>query len=402
MPRTSNRPLVTGALSSRQVLIGATVALVAGLALVFAAGGWFPVGLHAAAAIVYLGIYTPLKRRTSTNTWIGAIPGALPVLAGAAAAHGTLPLLPLIVFLLILLWQLPHFFAIASMYREDYQRGGMRMLSGEDPDDSLLRWQMPLMVMSVVLVSVLPLATGSARAVYGLAALVLGAMFLRSAFRFRSSPEPARARGVVVASVTYLPLLLVALVVDTSLADRPSVSRNVDAAVLPVLAEVPDFELTDQDGRAFTAADMAGDVWIVDFFFTGCAGICVPMSQALVDFQTEGLPARCLSISIDPGRDEPAVLSRYREKWKGDPERWTLLTGDFEAIEALAGQGFRLGVQTRGGAAQVAAPVEGMPDMFHSGKFALVDADGGVRGYYDHDDSLDLDRLRADVRRLAP
>jgi protoheme IX farnesyltransferase len=130
--------------------------------------------VQAFAALVYLGVYTPLKRRTSTNTWIGAIPGALPLLAGGVAAAGGVTQLSLLLFGLIFLWQLPHFFAIASIYRDQYRAGGLRMLSGDDPGDALLRWQLPVLVMSVVLLSVGPVLAGPAGGAYAICALLLG------------------------------------------------------------------------------------------------------------------------------------------------------------------------------------------------------------------------------------
>ncbi len=421
MPRTAVRPLVTGALSPRTVLVGSGLALLAGLALLWWRCNPLTSGLQLLAAVIYLGIYTPLKRRTSTNTWIGAIPGAMPVLAGSAAASGAISRLSLIVFALVFLWQLPHFFAIASMYREQYRQGGLRMLSGDDPHDELLRWQLPMMVMSVMLVSALPVIAGPARAIYGLTALVFGGIFLWAAFRFRTQPDRPGARRVVLASVAYLPLVLGALVMDVacvgrtdqsggaagsaphaaspsasaSAAGRPTAASASDGTGLPDHGPVPDFQLISQEGVPFTRVDMAGEVWIVDFIFTSCSGICVPMTRTFVDLQLEQLPAHYLSVSVDPKRDSPAVLAEFRRKWEGDDQRWMLATGTAQAVEALGNDGFHLPVGTG------ATPVEGMPSLFHSERFALVDRRGRVRGYYDSSDKLELAALRRDVALLA-
>jgi len=394
MERTRNRPLVTGTLSARQVLAFGVTVLLAGLSVLLAGCHPLAAALEALAALLYLGVYTPMKRRTSTNTWIGAIPGALPVLAGAAAAHGSVSRLALCVFALVFLWQLPHFFAIASMYREQYASGGLRVLAGDDPGDRLLRWQLPLMVMSVLLVSILPVLAGPARGLYAATALLAGGLFLLSAFGFRARPERAAARRVVLASVAYLPLVLGALVVDTSRAGRPA--DAVDASGLPVLSELPDFELVAQDGRPLTRAALAdgGDPWVVDFIFTSCSGICVPMTQRLLELQSSGLPARFLSVTVDPARDSPQALTAFREKHAGDPRRWTLATGSHDALEALGRDGFKLPVSTG------RTLVDGMPDLFHSGLFALLDGQGRVRGTYDHRDLLALDQLRRDVAAL--
>lgn len=389
MPRTALRPLVTGALRPGQVLALALPMLAAGALLVLAGGGATSLLLLLLAAAVYLLVYTPLKRRTSTNTWIGAIPGALPLLVGATAVRGQVSPLTWAAFALVFLWQLPHFFAIASMYRDDYRMGGLRMLSGDDPDDALLRWQLPMQVMSLVLVSLAPLLMGAAGLTYALAALAGGALFLLAALAFGRDPGRAAARRVVLASVAYLPLVLGALVLDAR--DRPDGPGAADA--LPVLGQVPDFALIAQDGKTFTAADMLGHVWVVDFIFTRCGDICVDMTARVVELQALDLPLRFLSVSIDPVRDTPPALAAYRERTGGDPRRWTLLTGDPEAIAALAEGGFKL-------AAEVAR-VEGMPPAFHSGKLALVDAAGRVRGYFDHDDRVELEALRRAAARLV-
>jgi len=392
MERTRGRPLVTGALSARQVVGFGVAALVAGLTLLAIGCRPLTVALQAGAALLYLGVYTPLKRRTSTNTWVGAIPGAIPVLAGAAAAHGTLSRLSLCVFALIFLWQLPHFFAIASMYREQYRSGGMRMLSGDDPGDVLLRWQLPLMVMSVLLVSILPVLVGPARALYATVALLAGAGFLLSAFGFRARPERAQARRVVVASVAYLPLVLGALVVDVGCVEHSA----SDSSDLPVLSSLPDFELTDQGGRTLDRRQLAdgGDPWVVDFIFTNCSGVCVPMTQRLVALQDEGLPARFLSVTVDPQRDDPATLTAFRTRYAGDPGKWKLATGSHDMLEELGQKGFRLPMETG------RTPIEGLPGLAHSELFALVDGQGQLRGLYEYSDSLAMDRLRRDVAAL--
>jgi len=344
---------------------------------------------------------------------VGAVPGALPVLAGATAASGAPSRLSLIVFGLIFVWQLPHFFAIASMYREQYRSGGLRMLSGDDPRDALLRWQLPMLVMTVMLVSALPVLVGPARTLYAGTALLLGGVFLWAAFGFRRRPDRPGARRVVLASVVYLPLVLAALVVDVACIQRPGppsgdagdaggsgsagsvgAASPIASGALPSLGRLPEFSLVREDSSTFTRDSLAGDPWIVDFIFTSCAGACVPMTQTMTRLQAEGLPARFLSISVDPARDSPQALSAYRSKWQGDPERWTLLTGSESAIGTLGREGFKLSIGTG------AAPVEGMPSLFHSEKYALVDGEGWVRGYYDSNDSLEMARLREDVARL--
>ena len=417
MERTRRRPLVTGALSERQVLAGSAVCLAVGLPVLALSSGAVAVGFQVTALALYLGVYTPLKRRTSSNTWVGALPGALPLLVGAAAAGGPSSA-AWAAFALVFLWQLPHFFAIASMYREQYASGGMRMLANEDPDDALLRWQMPLQVMSVMLVSIVPVLIGSAGFGYGLLALGLGALFLLTAFAFRARPDRARARRVVVASVIYLPLVLVALTVDVACAsgggdemaacceddeghdgahDAPggAATAAADETGLPDHGALPEFSLVDDSGSTFTLKNLKGDVWVVDFIFTRCAVTCGQMSEVYAQLIEEDLPTRFLSVTVDPRNDGPPQLRAYRARYGADASEWKLLTGTSQDIQYFAEVGFRLPVNA--GAEEVA----GMPPLFHSGKFALVDADGRVRGYYDYRDELEVERLRTDIGRLA-
>ena len=477
MARTANRPLVTGALSERQVSWGGGFVMLAGFALLLHGAGTAATLWQLLAIVLYLCVYTPLKKRTSVNTWVGALPGALPVIVGAAAAGGPTRV-SWILFALVFLWQLPHFFAIASMYRDDYVSGGLRMLSGEDPEDALLRWQMPMQVMSVMLVSAFPVLLGLAGGVYGLVALLAGLVFLAAALAFRLRPDRAQARRVVLASVFYLPAVAATLVLDVACAeagsgaavacadcsaDQPCDDCTGDGAAcesclatpgsaaavlaaaadqaaaeqaaaddvdpgadeaetdddagtttftvaellanappeiedgtgLPNYGSLPEFSLIDDTAQPFGREQLLGQTWVVDFIFTNCAGPCPKMSQTYRQLQNEDLPARFLSVTVDPVRDDPQTLARYRDNMGGTKEDWRLLTGSHEALQGLADNGFKLPVN--------ATPDEylGMGPMFHSGKFALVDSAGRVRGYYNYNDALALDQLRADIRKLA-
>lgn len=459
MIRTRRRPLVTGALRPWQVVVGGVLALLAGLGLLAAGAGILATALHAAAIGVYLGVYTPLKRRTSANTWVGAIPGALPLLAGAAAAGGP-STLAWLAFALLFLWQLPHFFAIASMYRDDYATGGLRMLSGDDPDDALLRWQMPLQVMSVMLISLLPAVLGLAGLPYLLPALLVGLLFLGAALAFRRRPDRGGARRVVLASVTYLPCVLGALVLDVAcqpiaghdetgaaagvpcagcashaasaepgaaaccpppedqvtaahapiseeeepddvaarlaaLTGQPAPAPVEDGTGLPNYGELPAFSLIAEDGQPFSRDSLLGQVWVVDFIFTSCAGPCPVMSQKYVELERGGLEARLLSVTVDPRRDGPEQLAAYRERHGGSPDKWRLLTGPRDAIQALGEGGFRMPINAGD------EPMLGMGPMAHSGKFALLDGAARVRGYYDHADQLGMAQMQRDAAALS-
>ncbi|GJM23507.1 MAG: hypothetical protein DHS20C15_34220 [Planctomycetota bacterium] len=179
------------------------------------------------------------------------------------------------------------------------------------------------------------------------------------------------------------------------LGDEPALTDPEDGTGLPNLGVLPEFSLIDEAGAEFTRANMLGDVWIVDFIFTRCAGPCPDMSKQFMALQEQGVPARFLSITVDPSYDSPQVLNDYRTNWGAEAERWKLLTGANESIHALGNDGFKMPTNA------TETPVEGMPRAFHSGNFALVDAAGRVRGYYSYNDKLELAELAKQAGKLA-
>jgi len=214
MPRTWNRPLPAGRLRPRDVLLFGGLLTAGGLALLF----WLTTPLAALLAAftsaTYLGLYTPLKRVTTLNTHIGAVPGALPALIGWAAVRGTLDPGAWTIFMIVYVWQLPHFLSIAWLYREDYARGGFRMLPGVDPDGRATGRQAALGALALLPVSLLPALAGVSGAVYALGAVVLGLFFVQRAVTFAWTRSPATARGLLRASLLYLPLLLALMFLD--------------------------------------------------------------------------------------------------------------------------------------------------------------------------------------------
>ena len=167
--------------------------------------------LSAATMVSYLLLYTPLKTKSSVCTLVGAIPGALPPVMGWAAARGSLDTGAWILFLIMFFWQLPHFLALAWMYREDYARAGFPMLPVEEPTGASTGRQVVLQTLALLVVSLLPVGFGMAGDAYLVAALVLGAGFLGFGVSFAVSRSRARASRLFLASITYLPLLLGAL-----------------------------------------------------------------------------------------------------------------------------------------------------------------------------------------------
>jgi heme o synthase len=172
-------------------------------------------GILALATFVsYDFLYTPLKRVHSLSTVVGAVPGALPILGGWTAATGTLGSGGWSLFIILFLWQLPHFLTLSWVLREDYQRAGIRMLSVEDPDGLRTRHQTLVYTLALVPASLLPSVIGIAGALYFAMALPLGIGFIWLIAGFCRAPESARARRVFRYSILYLPLLLIALAID--------------------------------------------------------------------------------------------------------------------------------------------------------------------------------------------
>jgi protoheme IX farnesyltransferase len=170
--------------------------------------------LAAATLALYLFIYTPMKQMTTLNTAVGAIPGAIPPVIGWTAAAGTLQPSSLWLFALLYFWQMPHFLAIAWMYREDYARAGMRMLPCEDPECVQTSMQAFLNAVALIPVSLIPLFFAQVGVWAFGAALLLGLGYAAMAFVFFRKRDEATARRLFLASIIYLPLVLLALALN--------------------------------------------------------------------------------------------------------------------------------------------------------------------------------------------
>jgi protoheme IX farnesyltransferase len=164
--------------------------------------------------VVYLFIYTPLKTRTTLNTLVGAIPGALPPLMGWTAARGEISAGGWSLFLILFFWQLPHFLAIAWIYREEYQRAGFVMLPSRDSEGYRTSHQAVSHTLGLLTVSLLPFLLRLTGPVYVLGAMLLGTGFLALAWQFARRRDRSRARLLFLASIIYLPMLLSLMVVD--------------------------------------------------------------------------------------------------------------------------------------------------------------------------------------------
>lgn len=214
MRRTASRPLPSGRLQPGSVALLGGVMSVAGLIYLAVLVNPLTSVLGAVTSISYLFIYTPLKRVTWTNTLIGAIPGALPPLMGWTAARNELGGEGWALFAILAFWQLPHFFAIAWLYRDEYAKAGFVMLPNIDADGRRTAQQSVSNTLALLIVSLFPFLMGLSGKVYLAAALILGIAFLYCAIKFARELSMRSARILFFASIIYLPLLLAALVFD--------------------------------------------------------------------------------------------------------------------------------------------------------------------------------------------
>ena len=214
MDRTRHRPLPDGRLTPIEALVLGLVLLVAGLCYLDAAAGMACALVTAAIAATYLLAYTPLKTRTSLCSLVGAVPGALPPVAGWAAARGGVAPEAWVLFAIMYLWQIPHTLAIGRMYRDDYARAGIRVLAVVDRDGSSTAIQAVMNCLALLPVALLPTLLGMAGAVYFAIALLLGLGFLWAAIGLARSRSLSDARRLLVVSLIYLPVLLATMALD--------------------------------------------------------------------------------------------------------------------------------------------------------------------------------------------
>ena len=214
MERTRRRPLPEGRVLPVEALVLGIVLLVAGLVALALLVGPLPALVTAAITVTYLLVYTPLKRITSFCSLVGAVPGALPPVAGWAAARGALGAEPWILFAIMFLWQMPHSLAIGRLYRDDYARAGIRVLPVIDRDGWTTGTQVVSHCLALVPVALLPTLVGLAGSAYFFVALVLGVGFLWSAVMLARSGSTGDARRLLFASLVYLPVLLAVMALD--------------------------------------------------------------------------------------------------------------------------------------------------------------------------------------------
>ena len=221
MNRTAHRPLPAGRLHHLEVLVFGTALAVTGVNyLLHALPTPYPALIAALTFFTYVAVYTPLKPVTTLNTHIGAIPGALPPVIGWCAATGTIGWGAVTLFLVLLFWQLPHFMAIAWMYRHDYARAGLKMIPVLDPTGARTSRSMIFWCVVLIAASLLPVVLSPVDFVYLVGALALGAFFLRSTLKFRHNRTERQARQVLKASILYLPSIMGLLLVHALVTGR--------------------------------------------------------------------------------------------------------------------------------------------------------------------------------------
>jgi heme o synthase len=214
MKRTAGRPIPSGRIEARDALRFSAAISAFGLVHLLAFVNALTAAIVALTLISYVFVYTPLKRFTWTATLVGAVPGALPILAGWTAAGGGLTAPGLALFGILFLWQMPHFYALAWIYREDYARGGFRMITTLDVTGTRTARQIVLFGVALLAVSALPTWLGLTGSFYLAAALLLGTAFLGLGIGMAIHRDDRRAMRLFLGSVAYLPLLLATMVVD--------------------------------------------------------------------------------------------------------------------------------------------------------------------------------------------
>ena len=214
MNRTKQRPLPTGRITPGAAIIFGLVLSVVGFVELYYGANALTAWLGLFTEASYLLLYTPLKQRSWHSTTVGAIPGAMPPLIGFAAAANALTWEAWALYAILFLWQFPHFYAIAWMYRDDYARAGIRMLPVVEPDGASTARQILIASIVLIPVSLLPAYLSMAGIWYSIGAVAMGLFFLHAGFRVARERTLLRARGVLLASVVYLPVLYGLMLLD--------------------------------------------------------------------------------------------------------------------------------------------------------------------------------------------
>jgi protoheme IX farnesyltransferase len=216
MERTRRRPLAADRLSVTHAFWFATLLSAVGLAWLGLGTNWLASGVAFVTLVTYVLLYTPLKLRTSFATVIGAIPGALPPMIGWAAATNMITREAWLLFAIVFFWQMPHFLAIAWLFRDDYERAGFPLLPVIEPDGRSTGYQVATYASALVPVSLAPSMIGLTGPAYFVVALILGLTFLCFSLRFAVTRTRHDAKALFFASIAYLPLVWIAMILGST------------------------------------------------------------------------------------------------------------------------------------------------------------------------------------------
>lgn len=212
MNRTKMRPVPAGRMRARNALLIGTFLSSAGISYLAIRCNVLSAVLSALTIVLYIFAYTPLKKITTANTLVGAIPGAIPPMIGWTAARGQIDAGAWSLFAILFFWQMPHFFSLAWMYRDDYARAGFQMISTDDESGARSASQSVLFCLLLLIVASIPGYLGVSNFFYVPLSLLLGGGFMAAAMHFHKHRTARAARWLFLASIVYLPLLLIAMV----------------------------------------------------------------------------------------------------------------------------------------------------------------------------------------------
>ncbi len=214
MRRTATRPLPAGRLHLLEALASGTLFSGLGIAVLWLGANWLAAAISAFTIVSYSLIYTPLKRRSSFSTIVGAVPGAMPPVIGAAAASGSVDVEALLLFTIMFVWQLPHFWAIGLLYRDQYAAAGLPILPVIDETGRRTRRQILVTSLALLVLGVLPTVLEVSGYLSLIVATTCGLAFLVMAIRLVRAPERKKARALFLASLAYLPIVLTMMLLD--------------------------------------------------------------------------------------------------------------------------------------------------------------------------------------------
>jgi heme o synthase len=217
MKRTRNRPIPSGIVPANHAFLLGVYLVLAGVALLMWQVNLITAFLALLTAFLYALVYTPMKRLTWLNTFVGAIPGALPPMGGWAAATGRVEAGAWALFAILFIWQIPHFYSIAWIHREDYERGGFKMLPSMDPNGTHTVFQSIAFAIALIPASLAPFWLNVSGPIYAAGAVVFGVGMLWACVMFARTRSTIDARRVLRASIIYLPLLLLLILIDFGL-----------------------------------------------------------------------------------------------------------------------------------------------------------------------------------------